>query len=144
MSAEERNAALLRHCYQHWANSKGKSTDAWLSLLAEDMRAHLLGAATGSTKGPSPGSGKAQFRDYLASVDQNWEMLDYKLADTIAQDERVAAIIHTSWRNRATGRAIDVVMVNIWRFRDGKAVEFSEFYDTAHALSATREASETP
>jgi ketosteroid isomerase-like protein len=28
--------------------------------------------------------------------------------------------------------------VDVWRFRDGKAVEFSEFYDTAQAYAAAQ------
>src|SRR5262249_31661278 len=117
---------------------KGQNTEAWVALLADDMRANLLGGAAASPEPPEPGVGKAQFRDYLSAVGQNWEMLDYELAETIAQGERIVAVIRSSWRSRTTGRAVDVAMVNVWRFRDGKAVEFSEFYDTARALAAAR------
>jgi ketosteroid isomerase-like protein len=42
----------------------------------------------------------------------------------------------TAWRNRRTGRAIDMPKIAFWTFRDGKIVEFHELYDTA-ALIAT-------
>jgi len=40
-------------------------------------------------------------------------------------------------RSKRTGAVLDAPFAHIWRFRDGKAVEFRQFLDTAgwvHAL----------
>ena len=42
----------------------------------------------------------------------------------------------TAWRNKATGKVCETPKVDVWRFRDGKAVEYCEYYDTAKMLQA--------
>jgi len=42
----------------------------------------------------------------------------------------------TAWRHKRTGKVADTPKVDFWRFRDGKAVEFYEYYDTAAVFAA--------
>jgi uncharacterized protein len=44
----------------------------------------------------------------------------------------------TAWRNRKTGRDLDTPKADFWVFRDGKVVDFQEFYDTAALMTALR------
>jgi hypothetical protein len=134
MSIEEENVALLREGYRRWAESKGASVQHWLDLAADDIALHTLGGEPGQ----APAIGKPALRAYLASVNANWEMLAYEVAETIAQGDRVVAIISSSWRSRRTGQTGELQMVNIWRMRGGRAVEFAELYDTALALAAAQ------
>jgi ketosteroid isomerase-like protein len=134
MTVEDDNVALLRESYRLWAESRAGSVEPWLALAADDIALHTLGGGrTGA-----PARGKAALRAYLASVADNWEMLTYEVAETIAQGERVVVIVDSTWRSRRTGRIGELQMVNIWRMRDGKAVEFAELYDTALALAAAQ------
>lgn len=131
MSVEDDNVALLREGYRRWAESRGASVEHWLDLAADDIVLSTLG-------GPrdTPATGKAALRVYLASVNDHWEMLDYRVSETIAQGERVVAIVDSAWRSRRTGQVGQLRMVNVWRLRQGRAVEFAEFYDTARAMAA--------
>ena len=63
-------------------------------------------------------------------------MITYDMDDFIAQDDRVVVIGNVAWRNKATGKVAETPKVDIWRFRDGKVVEFAEFYDTARSFAA--------
>ena len=55
---------------------------------------------------------------------RDWEMISHAMNDFIAQDDRVAVIGRAIWRHKRTGKVADTRKVDIWRFRDGKAVDF--------------------
>ena len=133
MSIEDENVALLQEGYRRWAESRGGSVEHWLEIAADDIALKILGGPANA-----PASGKAALRAYLASVNDNWQMLDYEVAETIAQGERVVVVVDSAWRSRRTGEIGRLRMVNIWRIRDGRAVEFAEFYDTALAMAAAQ------
>jgi len=42
----------------------------------------------------------------------------------------------TAWRINATGKTFEAPKVDVWRLRDGRAVEFYEYYDTAGLAKA--------
>ena len=62
----------------------------------------------------------------------------HHMNDFIADGDRVAVIGHCSWTNKRTGKVAESAKVDIWRFRDGKAVEFHEFFDTAAVAAAAQ------
>ena len=53
--------------------------------------------------------------------------------DQYIEDEagHVVAVGHTRGRVRATGREFDVPAVHVWTIREGKAVKFEAYIDTA-------------
>jgi len=65
-------------------------------------------------------------------------MINYKTGAFIADGDWVAMRGSTAWKNRATGRVVDTPKADFWRFRNGKVVEFHEFYDTAALYDAAR------
>lgn len=134
LTVEEHNTALILDGYRRWSESGGASVEHWLDMAADDISLQLLG----DIGGPAPARGKAALRAYLGAVNDHWRMLAYDVTETIAQGERVVAIIDSAWLNRHTGQTGRLRMVNIWRIRDGRAVEFTEFYDTALAMAAAQ------
>ena len=74
---------------------------------------------------------------FRRSASSDWDMLEYTTDHFIAQDDRVVMIGHCSWRNKRTGKVVSTPKADSWRFADGKAVEFYEFYDTAQLSAAT-------
>ena len=50
--------------------------------------------------------------------------------------DRVVMYGTTAWRHTGTGKSFETRKVDLWRFRDGKAVEFCEFFDTATVQAA--------
>jgi uncharacterized protein len=63
-------------------------------------------------------------------------MIHYTVDEYIAQDDAVFARGSTAWRNKKTGKTVDTPKADFWRFRDGKVVEFYEYYDTAGIIAA--------
>ena len=54
----------------------------------------------------------------------------------IAQGDSVVARGSTAWVNKKTGKKAETPKVDFWRFRDGMAVEFYEYFDTACVAAA--------
>jgi len=63
-------------------------------------------------------------------------MLHYEVHQLVAQDDAVFARCSTSWRNKRTGKTFDTPKADFWRLRDGKIVEFYEYFDTAQVMAA--------
>jgi ketosteroid isomerase-like protein len=63
-------------------------------------------------------------------------MVNFDMNDFVADGDRVVVIGRVAWRNKVTGKVADTPKVDIWRFRDGKAIDYAEFYDTARAFAA--------
>jgi len=75
---------------------------------------------------------KACFNGLLS----DWSMINYTIDEYVAQGDAVFARGSTSWINKKTGKAMDTPKVDFWRFRNGKAVEFYEYFDTAYVAAA--------
>jgi len=132
------NVAKLRDAYRQWHQSKGGSAKVWLDLMADDVKVRSLAAGAPPAEFTSASNSKEQFKRYLDGLLADWEMINYKTGEFIAEGERVAMLGSTAWRHRKTGREIDTPKADFWTFRDGKIVEFHELYDTAALIAAAR------
>jgi hypothetical protein len=65
-------------------------------------------------------------------------MIHYTTEQFIVEGDDIAVRGSTSWRNRKTGLVCDTPKADFWTFRDGKIVEFREYYDTAALIAATK------
>ncbi len=74
---------------------------------------------------------------YFGGILRDWEMLEYVTENFVAQDDRVVMLGRCSYRFKRTGKVVSTPKVDSWRFADGKAVEFYEYYDTARLQQAT-------
>jgi uncharacterized protein len=66
----------------------------------------------------------------------DWEMIHYTVDRFVAQSDAVFMRGSTAWRHRRTGKIVDTPKVDFWRFENGKAIEFFEYFDTARAFAA--------
>lgn len=135
MSKEERNVAALRRGYALWDGEKANSAGVanWLNLFADEI--DFRSAATGV---PYTGvrKTKTDLRAYFAALGAELELVSYKVHDIVAQGDRAVALSHIVFRHRTTGRTLDTLKADSWRFNaEGKAVEFIEHYDTAAAVA---------
>jgi ketosteroid isomerase-like protein len=73
---------------------------------------------------------------YFKGLLSEWEMIHFTVGEFVAQGDAVFMRGSTAWRNKRTGQEVDTPKVDFWRFRDGKAVEFYEYYDTARVIAA--------
>jgi ketosteroid isomerase-like protein len=84
----------------------------------------------------APRNGRAEMQHYFADLAEQWEMLEFHADEIICEGDRVVMLGRCAWRCRATGKVAQSPVAQFWRFRDGLAVEFFDFYDTARAFAA--------
>lgn len=130
------NVAKLKAAYHQWHTSKGGSTDAWLDLMADNVSIRSLANGGPGAEFSQEIRAKADVKRYFEGLLAAWEMIHYTTGEFIADSDWVAMRGSTAWRNRATGRVVETPKADFWKFRDGKIVEFHEYYDTAALFRA--------
>ena len=137
MANEASNVETLKPIYQRWGDSKGGSVDEFMNLCADNIAFGSL--AQGTPEGARYLTGydsRAALKEYFAGLARDWDMLDWRTNEFIAQGDRVVVLVQCTWRYKKTGKVVSTPKVDIWRFANGKAVEFFEFYDTAQVHAA--------
>ncbi|HEX4609481.1 MAG TPA: nuclear transport factor 2 family protein, partial [Urbifossiella sp.] len=84
--------------------------------------------------------GKAGAERYFAGLAAEWEMVRFTPTEFIAQGDRVVVLSDVAFCYRPTGKVAESPKADVFRFRDGRIVEFFEFLDTAAAHAVTRPA----
>jgi uncharacterized protein len=79
---------------------------------------------------------REEFGRYFEGLRTDWEMIHYTTDQFVAEGAVVVMRGSTAWRHRKTGREVDTPKADFVTFRDGKIVEFYEFYETAALLAA--------
>jgi len=139
MTVETDNVAILKRAYEDWDKSKGAGTDYLIAVFHNDVQfTSLADGAPDAVAFTSARKGKEDFLAYIDGLTRDWEMIFYSVDDYVAQGDRVVAIGSTSWRNKKTRKVVTTRKVDIWRMKNGKAIEFSEYYDTAKLLAAAQ------
>jgi len=137
MANEASNVETLKPIYQRWGDSKGGSVDEFMNLCADNIAFGSL--AQGTPEGARYLTGydsRTALKEYFAGLARDWDMLDWRTNEFIAQGDRVVVLVQCTWRYKKTGKVVSTPKVDIWRFANGKAVEFFEFYDTAQVHAA--------
>jgi ketosteroid isomerase-like protein len=131
------NTALLREAYALWHDSKGGSVDHWLAIVSENISfGTLAGGASAMLPFATYYDNRAALSGYFELLRRDWEMIYFNAQEFVAQGEAVVMRGSTAWRNRNTGKIFATPKLDFWRFRNGKAIEFFEYFDTAGAIQA--------
>ena len=136
MASTSDNVAKLKHAYVQWNKSKGGSVQAWLDLMVDDVKCFSLAGGGPGAEFTARIHSKKDFERYFRDLLADWEMIHYTTEDIIAEGNHVAMRGSTAWKNRKTGKKVETPKADFWTFRDGKVVEFHEFYDTAALIAA--------
>jgi len=136
MSQAARNVELLKEAYQRWHDSKGGSLDHLLSFVADDIVFGSIARGAAPLAFTQPVSNKAALRGYFDGLLGDFSMNHYTVHDYVADGDIVFVRCTTSWTNKKTGKPFETPKADFWRFRDGKVVEFYEFYDTAQVMAS--------
>jgi uncharacterized protein len=131
MGNEAANVETLKRAYALWHDTKGQSVDHWFTFIADDINFGSLAAGAPPLAFARSYDNSRALRGYFDGLLKDWEMIHYSAYEFVAQGDVVFLRGSTSWRNRRTGKAFETPKADFWRFRDGKAVEFFEYYDTA-------------
>ena len=90
---------------------------------------------TQHSKHSGRGHGKAAFLEHLAALGDDFEYQSMLHTDVIAEGDRVAVQVEARMTGRATGRSILLRGADFWTVREGKIVDFVQYYDSALAAS---------
>ena len=137
MADEVRNVEILKNAYQHWSQSLGASVDEWMKICADDIQFGSL--AQGAPEGArylTEYRSRDALREYFAGLEKDWQMIEYAAEHFVAQGDRVVMLGRCAWRYKKTGKVVWTNKADSWRFANGKAIEYFEFYDTAQVLAA--------
>jgi hypothetical protein len=137
MSQEAQNVAILKQAYADWSSSKGASADRWTAIFADNFKFGSIAQGAHGAAYLTAYQSRDDLAQYFDGLKRDWEMIEYVTDHFIAQDDRVVMIGHCTWRFKRTGKVVSSAKADSWRFADGKAVEFYEFYDTAQLGAAT-------
>jgi ketosteroid isomerase-like protein len=136
LSDEARNVAILKDAYERWHQTRGGSVEHWLGLVDHNISFGSLARGAPPLEFAAHYDSRDKLRAYFEGLVGGWTMIHYTVHEFIAQGDAVVMRGATSWRNKQTGKEAETPKVDFWRFRDGKAVEFYEYFDTAAVLAA--------
>jgi uncharacterized protein len=138
LSEAKRALAMLQAGYKAWNDTKGESIDTWLDIMADQVDFGSLSNGGYGVPWTNPRASKSDIRGYLTALTAAFQMRHYTVDRFVCEGDTVVMIGRTAWHNIKTGKVIDTPKVDIWRFRDGKAVAFFEYLDTAALAESTR------
>lgn len=136
MSNAAANKSILERAYKRWDETKGESLEELIAIFSEDVKFGSLAEGAEPATFTKLAVGKDQMRGYFDGLLASWSMDYYRIDHMIAEGDRVAAIGSTCWTCKHTDKKVDTPKVDVWTFKDGKAVEFYEYFDTARMLNA--------
>jgi ketosteroid isomerase-like protein len=136
MSHEAANVAVLKEEYRKWHETRGGSVDTLVGILDDDVSWGSVPRGAAPLEFAGQYKGKSSLRGYFDALLADWEMVHYTIDEYVAQGDVVVARGSCAWTNKKTGKTADTPKVDFWRFRNGKAVEFYEYFDTACAAAA--------
>ncbi len=135
MTQEDANVAALRDAYVAWQETRGDA-NVWYGILADEIAWGSLADGRPGMEFTKPRASKHEVVGYFEGLAEDWSMEFYHINEYVAQDGRVVALGECSWTNRKTGKTVTIPKVDVWMFKDGKATQFMEFYDTQTVLEA--------
>jgi ketosteroid isomerase-like protein len=136
MSDAAANKAILESAYRRWHETRGQCIEELLHIYDDNVRFGSLAQGAAPAAFTMERTCKEEMRGYFDGLLAAWNMLHYTVHDMIAEGDRVAVVCSTAWTNKATGKTVETPKVDVWRFKDGRAVEFYEYYDTAKLFAA--------
>ena len=132
MSNEAANVAILKDAYHQWHESKGGSVEELLSICDPTINWDSIPQGAAPLEFATQYKGRDKLQGYFSQLLAEWQMIHYTIEEYVAQGDAVFARGSCAWTNKKTGKVADTPKVDFWRFKDGKAVEFYEYFDTRH------------
>jgi uncharacterized protein len=136
MSDEAANVTTLKDAYRRWHETRGGSVDHWMTICDENIKFGSLAQGAPRVEYLTAYKARDELKHYFEGLLHDWEMIDYVAQQFVAQGDRVVMLGHCSWRARRTGKVVTTPKADAWRFANGKAVEFYEYFDTHQVVAA--------
>jgi ketosteroid isomerase-like protein len=136
MSEEARNVAILKEAYRRWSESRGGSADYWVSICDENLNFGSIAEPLAGVDYMTSYRRRDDVGQYFEGLARDWEMIEYRVDHFVAQGDRVVALGYCSWRAKKSGAVVSTPKADSWQFKDGKAIAYYEFFDTAQVAKA--------
>jgi uncharacterized protein len=136
MSNEAENVEILRDTYRQWHETRGGSVKQFLSIADPAINWGSAPRGAAPLTFAKQYNGREALQSYFDGLLADWAMVHYTIDEYTAQGDVVFARGSCAWTNKKTGKTAETPKVDFWRFRNGKAVEFYEYFDTACAAAA--------
>ncbi len=136
MSDAAANKALLELVYRRWHESKGGAIDELMHVFADTVTFGSLADGAEAAPFTATAIGKHEVKGYFDGLLGAWSMIHFTVDVMIAEGDRVAVVCSTAWTNKATGKVCETPKVDVWRFENGRAISFFEYFDTARMFAA--------
>lgn len=134
----DNNVEILRNAYAMWTSKDPNSVDHWVNLVADNVEWHSLADGEQGMEFTRCCNCKDDVLRYFNELITEWDMLEFRVDEFIADGDRVVVMSECEYRHKTTGKLVRTPKADIFRMQDGKVVQFMEFYDTAKALAASQ------
>jgi len=135
--SSEANVQLLKEAYRRWNDSKGGSVDHWFdSVIGPQISFGSILRGAEPLAFATQYDDRTKLRGYFDGLLSDWSMQHYTMNEYIAQGDAVIARGSCAWTNKRTGKLAETPKLDFWRFKDGKAGEFYEYFDSAAVAAA--------
>ena len=136
MSTQAEDLERIRAAYQAWNDSKGASMQHWLDLMSPNVCFRSLAGGAPGLEFTTDCACSGDVERYFGALAKDWTMEHYTVDELIASGDRVVMLGRMAWTHKGTGRKVETPKADFLRMKNGKVVEFFEFYDTAKAIAA--------
>ena len=134
--AQQDNLAKVKAGYAAWNDHKGNSLDVWREIMDESFHITSMAEGTAGLAFAVDRKSREGSLKYLAGIFDEWEMVHYTPEIFVSDGENVSMFGKCAYRYKKTGKVAECRVANLWRFKDGKAIELTDVWDTAAAARA--------
>ena len=120
----------LKSAYHNWRSTKGGNLDEVLNLFDEQIEMHSVLEPEVKHELARVQTSREDTRKYFKELLDNWEMIDFPTEKIVADGDTVVWIGRCHWRNKHSGNELETPKIDVWKFRNGKAVRFFEMFDS--------------
>jgi hypothetical protein len=130
--AEQDNVRIVREAYDDFIRGDIQGV---LNILADDVEWITPGPPDIM---PMAGHryGRKGVAEFFTALNDVEEVELFEPQDFVAQGDQVVAFAKYRGRVKSTGRSVQSDLVHVFTLRNGKVVQFREYFDTAAVLDA--------
>lgn len=136
MATTEDNIASIKSLYATWAETKGNCPEDLAGIFADNVHLASMDDSQLGLTFAKTASTRADAVRYFSGILDEWEMVHHTPSEVFGEGDRIAMFGSCGWRNKQTGKTAECRIANFWRFKDSKAVEFIDVFDSARAVAA--------
>ena len=120
----------VTEAYRTWRESRGSNVDEVIEMMADEIEMRSVLDPGLPDDLAADRKTRDEARQYFEILTRDWEMIDYPQEKIVADEDTVVWIGRCHWRNKHDGKELNTPKIDVWTFRDGKAVRFFEMFDS--------------